>query len=259
MANKTINELTEFSDIRNLSDEDFLIIYDNQLSNPSEQIQTEETVHTKKITKADFLNDINNSLETKIDQNTLDIALAKKADSSTVSQLSNTVSSLSTTVSGLSTTVSQKANQSALTSLTTRVSTLESGKNEFQTGNVKLTIQSDGNVICSRRASSTADFTQIWNTGPTTGLTSSVGRLLPFIKKTVSGTTTANGNLNLSLSSSDYFVVALKCTSPTNTACAPAISGGNWYAQCINVNNTTHTPRTSTEVTVEVVYMQNRF
>lgn len=80
--------------------------------------------------------------------------------------------------------------------------------------------------------------------------------IVTAMKKTVTGTTTSNGNLNLDLSANNFAVLSV-WRSDASSCCIPyTTAAGNWYAR---VQSTGASPSAvaSTSVTVEVVYCQH--
>lgn len=79
--------------------------------------------------------------------------------------------------------------------------------------------------------------------------------IVTAMKKTVTGTTTSNGNLNLDLSANTFAVLSV-WRSDASSCCIPyTTAAGNWYAR---VQSTGASPSAvaSTSVTLEVVYCQ---
>lgn len=109
----------------------------------------------------------------------------------------------------------------------------------------KLVMQTDGNLVMYDSTD-----TALWQTG------AEGFRVRPFYMKTVSGTTTANGNISLNLSSTTYEIINVSRTDAANWGCIPFIGGSNtWYARVLQTNTTSHAVAASTSVTLRVTYV----
>lgn len=134
------------------------------------------------------------------------------------------------------------------TELGKKVPTTRKVNNKALSADISLTASDVGAVPTTRTVNGKALSSNISLTAADVGA-------LKLLTKTVTGTTTAAGNLNLGLAGADYGILSVKRTD-ANGMCTPyiyAAGAGGWYVHITNIA-ASPTAITNTAVTLEVDY-----
>lgn len=78
---------------------------------------------------------------------------------------------------------------------------------------------------------------------------------LSISKKTMTGTTNANGSLNLSINAYEYTVLSIKELNGYKVV--PFAVGGSWYVNVYDTNGTTFAAKVNTSVNLVIYYTIN--
>lgn len=110
-------------------------------------------------------------------------------------------------------------------------------------GQYEFKVQDDGNLVLYK------DGAAVWNTGASYSK-------VPMLKSmTGTFTTSINGNADIGLPISKNIVLAVYCTSNTNSVITPIRGGDNWWISCVT-GQASREPIANASVSVKVWYYE---